>query len=120
MAPGRMVERDAVRLQPLISFYAFLTVVALALLALGLAQQWYQDDACTSDAWLCRAGSFALTAFVLSIFPAMATVVLGIVEFVARRITGSGNQERSPWRDLLIGVLIGLALQAVAWLIWWT
>jgi hypothetical protein len=109
-----------VRLQPLISFYAFLTVAGIALLALGLAQEWYQDDACTSDGWLCGAGNFAFTAFVLSIFPAMATVVLGIAEFVARRITGSRDQVRSPWRDLWTGVVIGLALQTVAWLIWWT
>jgi hypothetical protein len=118
--PGHPVERDAVRLQPLISVYAFLTVAGIALLALGLAQQWCQDDACTGDAWLCEVGNFAFAAFVLSIFPAMATVVLAIVEFAVRRITGSRHQQRSPWRDLLIGVVIGLALEVVAHVVWWT
>ena len=104
------------RRSPLISVYAFLTVAVIAFIGLALAQQWYADDGCTGDAWKCEVGNSALTTFVLSIYAAMAAVVLGVIELVVRAI--ARFQQLSPWRELLMGVVLGLVLEVAAQVVW--
>jgi hypothetical protein len=104
-----------VRHSPLISVYAFLTIVAIAFVGAGLANQSH-DDTC-GDFLRCEIGIYGLTAAFLSLFSGAVALAWVIVELVIRAFRRTRPQQRSDWSDLGIGILLGLALQAAAWVI---